>query len=167
MLQAQIAIVYFFAGLAKLNPDWLFEAQPAEHLALGSLRHFAYPGNVLRTEEGFRFSWRVMLVEKTGTVFSRVTDPDRNRSWEVLPGDGRSPLQELQFVFQPDMILAAAHRIRDTLRREGVSNPEIRAQAYVSLYGRRSRPLIDPDVDLAKIPRSLAAKNRVLALDAR
>ena len=28
VLQAQIAVVYLFAGLAKLNPDWLVEAQP-------------------------------------------------------------------------------------------------------------------------------------------
>ena len=27
-LRAQVAVVYGFAGLAKLNPDWLFEAQP-------------------------------------------------------------------------------------------------------------------------------------------
>lgn len=128
------------------------------------LRHVAYPGNVLWTEEGFRFSWRVMLVEKTGTVFFRVTDPDRGRSWEVFPGDYLSPLQERQFAFQPDMILAAAHHIRDTLRSEGVRNPEVRAEAYVSLNGRRSRPLIDPTVDLARVPRSLAPKEWVLPL---
>ena len=27
-LRGQIAVVYVFAGIAKLNPDWLFEAQP-------------------------------------------------------------------------------------------------------------------------------------------
>jgi len=28
LLRFQAAVVYFFAGVAKLNPDWLFEAQP-------------------------------------------------------------------------------------------------------------------------------------------
>ncbi|HWO09055.1 MAG TPA: HTTM domain-containing protein, partial [Polyangiaceae bacterium] len=28
LLRAQLASVYFFAGLAKLNPDWLYSAQP-------------------------------------------------------------------------------------------------------------------------------------------
>lgn len=28
IIQLQIAIVYFFAGVAKLNADWLFDAQP-------------------------------------------------------------------------------------------------------------------------------------------
>lgn len=130
------------------------------------LRHLAYPGNVLWTEEGFRFSWRVMLVEKTGAVFFEVTDPDRDRSWEVFPGDYLTPLQERQFAFQPDMILALAHHLRDTLRDQGVRRPEVRVRAYVSLNGRRSRPLIDPTVDLARVPRSLARKDWVLALDA-
>ena len=28
LLMAQVGMVYFFAGIAKLNPDWLFQAQP-------------------------------------------------------------------------------------------------------------------------------------------
>ena len=28
LLRAQLAVVYFFAGLAKLNPDWLLSAEP-------------------------------------------------------------------------------------------------------------------------------------------
>ena len=107
-----------------------------------------------------------MLVEKTGAVFFEVTDPDRDRSWEVFPGDYLTPLQERQFAFQPDMILALAHHLRDTLRDQGVRRPEVRVRAYVSLNGRRSRPLIDPTVDLARVPRSLARKDWVLALDA-
>lgn len=129
------------------------------------LRHLAYPGDVLWTEEGYRFSWRVMLVEKTGTVFFQVTDPDASRSWEVFPSDYLTLRQERQFAFQPDMILAFAHHLRDTLRSEGVQNPEIRARAYVSLNGRRSRPLIDPTVDLTEAPRSLAPKEWILPLD--
>lgn len=130
------------------------------------LRHWAYPGDVLWTEEGFRFSWRVMLVEKTGAAFFRVTDPETNRSWEAFPGDYLTPQQERQLAFQPDMILDFAHHLRDTLQEEGVRNPEIRARVYVSLNGERSRLLIDPTVDLAKAPRSLAPKGWVLARSA-
>ena len=28
LLRAQVGVVYLFAGIAKLNPDWLFHAQP-------------------------------------------------------------------------------------------------------------------------------------------
>ncbi len=129
------------------------------------LRHWAYPGNVLWTEEGYRFSWRVMLVEKTGTAFFKITDPETRRSWEAFPSEYLTPQQERQLVFQPDMILSFAHHLRDTLRDQGVRDPEIRALVYVSLNGRRSRPLIDPAIDLAKTPRSLAPKEWVLADD--
>ena len=131
------------------------------------LRHFAYPGDVLWTEEGFRFSWRVMLVEKTGAVFFEIADPDTGRSWEVFPSDWLTPRQERQFAFQPDMILALAHYLRDSLRSQGIRDPEVRARAFVSLNGRRSRPLIDPAVDLAKVPRSLAPREWVLPPDFR
>lgn len=128
------------------------------------LRSLAYPGSVLWTEEGFRFSWRVMVAEKTGTVFFAVTDPATGRSWEAFPGDYLSPQQERQMAFQPDMILSFAHHLRDRLEAEGIRDPEIRALAYVSLNGRRSRLLVDPTVDLARIPRSLGPKSWVLPL---
>ncbi len=127
------------------------------------LRHLAYPGPVLWTEEGFRFSWRVMLVEKTGMVIFSVTDPGTGRSWDVFPGDHLTPQQERQLAFQPDMILGFAHHLRDELVRDGIADPEIRARAFVSLNGRRSQPFVDPDVDLAKEPRSLAPKTWILA----
>ena len=147
---------------------------PGRRLVLGAffvlqlllpLRHWAYPGSVLWTEEGYRFSWRVMLVEKTGTAFFQITDPETGRSWEAFPSEYLTPQQERQLAFQPDMILSFAHHLRDTLRDQGVSDPEIRARVYVSLNGRRSRLLIDPTVDLAKTPRSLAPKAWVLADD--
>ena len=126
------------------------------------LRHLAYPGPVLWTEEGYRFSWRVMLVEKTGTVFFTVTDPGTGRSWDAFPGDYLTPQQERQLAFQPDMILGFAHHLRDTLKSGGIPRPEVRAEAYVSLNGRRSQPLVDSTVDLARVPRSLAPKTWVL-----
>lgn len=126
------------------------------------LRHLAYPGSVLWTEEGYRFSWRVMLVEKTGTVIFRVTDPDSGRSWDVFPGGYLNPQQERQLAFQPDMILGFAHHLRDTARANGIREPEVRANAYVSLNGRRARALVDPAVDLARERRSLAPKRWIL-----
>ena len=72
------------------------------------LRHLAYPGDLLWTEEGFRFSWRVMLVDKSGTAFFTVVD-ESGKSWEVYPSDYLTPQQEKQMAYQPDMILQFAH----------------------------------------------------------
>jgi hypothetical protein len=126
------------------------------------LRHLAYPGPVLWTEEGFRFSWRVMLAEKTGTLYYSVTDPSTGRSWEAFPGAPLTPQQTKQMAFQPDMILAYAHHLRDRLAAEGVADPEIRAFAYVSLNARPAELLVDPSVDLAKVERSLSPRSWVL-----
>jgi hypothetical protein len=126
------------------------------------LRHLAYPGPVLWTEEGFRFSWRVMLAEKTGTLYYAVTDPSTGRAWEAFPGAPLTPQQAKQMAFQPDMILAYAHHLRDRLVAEGVANPEIRAFAHVSLNGRPSELLVDPSVDLARVERSLSPRSWVL-----
>lgn len=45
-LRAQVAVVYGFAGLAKLNPDWLFEAQPLR-LWLADRTHLPLIGPLL------------------------------------------------------------------------------------------------------------------------
>ncbi len=45
-LRAQLAVVYCFAGLAKLNPDWLFRAQPMR-LWLADRTHLPMIGPLL------------------------------------------------------------------------------------------------------------------------
>jgi len=108
------------------------------------LRHWLYPGNVNWTEEGFRFAWRVMLVEKTGQVTFLVRDVANGDEWLVLPSDFLTDQQEKQMAFQPDMIVQFAHFLADHYPRP----VEVRAEAYVSWNGRPSRLLIDPTVNL-------------------
>ena len=115
------------------------------------MRHLLYPGDVNWTEEGFRFAWRVMLVEKTGSVTFFVRDPQDGETWVVVPRDYLTAAQEKQLSFQPDMILQFAHFIEDEIGRDVV----VSAEAYVSLNGRRGQLLIDPDVDLTEVPYSL------------
>lgn len=122
------------------------------------LRHWLYPGDVLWTEEGYRFAWKVMLAEKTGHVIFTVTDPATGRRWRVAPDDYLTDQQEKQMSFQPDMILEFAHYLERRLITEGLANVEIRAEAYVSLNGRSSRLLLDPTVDLTKQAQTLEHK---------
>ena len=72
------------------------------------LRHWAYPGNVRWNDEGYRFSWRVMLTEKTGHVRFRVTLPTLAETRLVYPEDYLTSLQTERMAYQPDMILATA-----------------------------------------------------------
>lgn len=142
-------------------PAWLKPAlaAAAAYMALQlflPFRTHLYGGNVRWHEQGMRFSWRVMLREKNGSVTYRVTDPRTGRVNEVPPRKYLDHRQERDFSSQPDLILQLAHRIADDFEaREGV-RPTVHVDALVSLNGRRPARLIDPDVDLARTPDSLA-----------
>ena len=130
---------------------------------LAPLRHLAYPGDVRWTEEGYRFSWRVLVTEKTGLVKYRVTSQDTGVERLVYPDEYLTPLQVERFAHQPDMVLAAAHLIRDDFTARGHQGVEVRADAFVAYNGRAAARLIDPDVDLARIEPGVGAKGWVLA----
>jgi hypothetical protein len=129
---------------------------------LTPFRHLLYPGDVCWTEQGFRFSWNVMVMEKTGSVVFHVTEPATKRRWEVMPGEYLTAYQTKMMAPQPDMILELAHVIADDFRARGVMNPEVRVDAFVSLNGRRRARLIDPAVDLARESDGLAPKRWIL-----
>ena len=126
------------------------------------LRHFAYPGNVRWTEEGYLYSWRVMLTEKSGLVHYRVRHSETGGTWLVTPDDYLTPLQVERMSFQPDLILQTAHFIADDFARRGYDDVEVKAEAFVSWNGRPNGRLIDPDVNLAKIETGVAPGGWIL-----
>jgi hypothetical protein len=123
------------------------------------LRHWLYPGDVMWTEEGYRFAWNVMLAEKSGLTIFRVHDNETGREWLVFPNEYLSPQQEHQMSFQPDMILQFAHYLEDEYAQHGHDNLSITVDAYVSLNGRSSQRLIQADVDLTQEASSLHGKD--------
>lgn len=125
------------------------------------LRHWAYPGNVRWNEDGYRFSWRVMLTEKMGHVQYRVTDVDTRQEWLAHPEDYLTPLQTERMAYQPDMILALAHIIAEDASERG-QEVEVRADSFVAFNGRPAARFVDPDVDLVSIPSGIGPKAWVL-----
>lgn len=124
-------------------------------------RHLLYPGELFWTEEGYRFSWRVMLMEKAGHAQFTV----RDESGKVAIVDNReflTPLQEKMMATQPDMILQFAHYLRDHYKVAGYHNPEVYVDSYVTLNGRLGKPLIDPSVNLADQQDSFSHKEWIL-----
>lgn len=115
------------------------------------LRSHLYGGNVLWHEQGMRFSWRVMLREKNGSVTYFVDDPGSGRAWIVSPREYLTDRQERDFSGQPDLIVQLARRIARDFRDRGYPDVRVRAEALVSLNGRRPAPLFDPQVDLTKV----------------
>ncbi len=126
------------------------------------LRHHIYGGDHGWHEQGFRFAWHVMLVEKTGVVTYRVRDPASGRVFIVHPEDALTAQQAKQMAFQPDMILDYAHQLAAEYAARGLPGVEVRADAFVAYNGRPSTRLIDPTVDLARERDGLAAKPWIL-----
>lgn len=112
------------------------------------LRHVLYSGDVFWNEEGYRFSWRVMLMEKAGHATFYVRDGNE-REGMIINGDFLNTHQEKQMSMQPDMVLQFAHILRDYYARQGMRDPHVRAEVWVTLNGRPSRLLVDPHVNLA------------------
>jgi hypothetical protein len=125
-------------------------------------RYLCYPGELFWTEEGFRFSWRVMLMEKAGYAQFIVTDAKTEKTILVNNEDFLTTFQEKQMSFQPDFIIEYAHFLHDHYKAEGLANPEVRVQSYVALNGRLSRPYIDPTINLATINESFKYKDYIL-----
>ncbi len=125
------------------------------------LRHYLYPGPVQWNEEGYRFSWRVLLTEKVGHVEYRVTDVNTGQAWIESPRQYLTALQAERMTTQPDLILATAHIIRDHHAQQG-RKVTVKVEALVSFNGRPGQRFIDPHVDLASEPQGIGPKPWVL-----
>ena len=112
------------------------------------LRSFLYPGELFWTEQGYRFSWRVMLIEKAGYTTFKIVDNATGNSELVDNSLYLTKFQEKQMSFQPDMIIEYAHYLGDTYKKKGFKDVSVYAESYVTLNGRPSQRFIDPEVDL-------------------
>ena len=125
-------------------------------------RYLLYPGKLSWTEEGYRFSWRVMLMEKGGTAFFHVKDPRTGKQTEIINSQYLTDFQESQMSTQPDMILQFAHILAADYQQKGIKNPIVTAESYVTLNGSGSRLYIDTTVNLANVHDGFGHKKWIL-----
>ncbi len=128
-------------------------------------RFVLYPGQLFWTEQGYRFSWRVMLMEKAGTAFFYVQNPGTGQETEINNRDYLTVNQEKMMATQPDMILQFAHILKQDFAQRGIPDAGVRAEIYVTMNGRGSRLFIDPSVNLAAEKESLMPKSWILPLE--
>jgi hypothetical protein len=125
-------------------------------------RYFLYKDELFWTEEGFRFSWRVMIMEKAGYTQFTVKDAISKKEIRVNNSDFLTTFQEKQMSFQPDFILEYVHYLCDYYKQQGIQHPEVYAESYVSLNGRLSQKFIDPTINLANEYESFQPKTWIL-----
>ncbi|MBX3257725.1 MAG: HTTM domain-containing protein [Chitinophagaceae bacterium] len=124
------------------------------------LRFLFYPDHLFWSEEGYRFSWRVMLMEKAGNAIFRVKDADK--IYEVNNAQFLTPLQEKMMSTQPDLILKYAHHLADEYKKRDIKKPEVYGEIYVTLNGTPSQLFIDSTVNLAQRQLSWKHYNWIL-----
>ncbi|MEM6717738.1 MAG: HTTM domain-containing protein [Bacteroidota bacterium] len=125
-------------------------------------RYLLYPDELFWTEEGYRFSWRVMLIEKVGYANFKIVDGKTGHFFYVENNDFLTPFQEKQMSTQPDFILEYAHYLGDHFKSQGHKNVEVYVESYVALNGRLSKQFINQNVDLYKEKESFKHKDWIL-----
>ncbi len=120
-------------------------------------RQGLYPGSSSWTQEGYFFSWNMMLDTKRQKIIFNVTDPKSGRkrefSRERLRDDMLTGRQFRKMASNPDKIVQFSHYLAERFREKGYPDVEVRARVLFSLNGRPPQLLIDPNVDLAKVKR--------------
>jgi hypothetical protein len=125
-------------------------------------RHLLYPDELFWTEEGYRFSWRVMLMEKGGYVQFKVVNPENGKWFYVENYEFLTEYQQKQMRIQPDFILEFAHYLEDYYQQKGIDDPEIYVNSFIALNGRLSQRYINPDIDLTKVEDTWQHKEWIL-----
>ena len=115
------------------------------------LRHFIYTDNVFWTEQGYRFSWRVMLMEKTGYANFKIVDGLTKKRFYVQNDDFLTALQQKEMSTQPDFILEYGQFLGQHFSKQGHQNVEVYVESYAALNGRKNQKFIKSNVDLMKI----------------
>ena len=127
-------------------------------------RHLAYDGSVFWHEAGYRFGWRVMLMEKAGwTTFFIQNEEGEER--EFPTGSFLTPNQDKMMSTQPDLMVQTAKHIRQIWDDAYGERVKVRAEVWATLNGRRSQLMVDPFEDLASLENGWEPRTFVLPLD--
>lgn len=125
-------------------------------------RYLLYKQELFWTEEGYRFSWRVMLMEKAGYAQFKIVDEATDHWFYVDNSDFLTSFQEKQMATQPDFILEYAHYLKKHFSSQKQQDISVFVDSFVALNGRKSIRYIDPKIDLAKEQESFAHKTWIL-----
>lgn len=128
--------------------------------ALLPFRYLLNDGDLFWHEKDFRFSWRVMLMEKYGTGTFYIQAEGYPGKVPVCNSDFLSPQQEKMVMSQPDLILQYADFLKQEYAGKVViergdtiviQNPSVFADIDVTLNGRPHQKFVDPNTELTAL----------------
>tara|TARA_Y100000385_G_scaffold235419_1_gene249203 strand:- start:143 stop:1543 length:1401 start_codon:yes stop_codon:yes gene_type:complete len=136
-------------------------------------RYLLYPGKLFWTEQGYRFSWRVMLIEKSGYAQFYIHEPLKDRKKLIENKDYLTPQQEKMMSTQPDMILQFAQHISSIYKDSVlISNsgkeikfgniPKVTADVKVCLFNTGSRDFVKKGTNLSLEKRGFYNKDWII-----
>ena len=128
-------------------------------------RYVFYGDNLFWHEQGYRFGWRVMLMEKAGQAYFFAENPSNGARIEIRNSDYLAPHQEKQMATQPDMILQFAQMIQSDLAAKGFTDVQVKAETFVTINGSGSRPFINPNTNLCEVRDSWKNKDWILPFE--
>jgi hypothetical protein len=126
------------------------------------LRHLAEGGDVRWDEVGYRWSWRVLLTERSGIATLDVVDPATGAHQRVSPSEELAPHQVRYVSSRPEALRQLAHWLADRREAETGVRPEVHVTAWVSVNGSRRALIVDPATDLAAEPFTIGRPSWVL-----
>jgi hypothetical protein len=115
------------------------------------LRHWFIPGDVLRTEEGHRLSWRMMLRSKSGIIQFKVVDKKTNENLVYRHKERLSPKQQRIVATKPDVAWQFAQRLKREFKAKGKDVAVYAITSKVNINGKGLKAFIDPTIDLAAV----------------
>jgi len=114
------------------------------------LRHHFIEDNVLRTEEGHRLSWRMMLRIKSGQTSYWVENKDSGKRIHIDLNKYLSTKQKRSASTKPDVMWQFAQRLKQDFKNKG-QDVAVYINCKVSINGKPYKTLINPDIDIANV----------------
>lgn len=115
------------------------------------VRHWFIKEDVLRTEEGHRLSWRMMLRTKSGTINYKVVDKTTCKSTIINHRSFVSPKQGQMLANKPDVIWQFVQHLKKKYKDEGKAVEIYAVNSKIGVNGKRYVPFINPKIDLTTI----------------
>ncbi|MDC1226452.1 HTTM domain-containing protein [Algibacter sp.] len=114
------------------------------------LRHHFIEDNVLRTEEGHRLSWRMMLRIKSGQTSYWIENKDSRKRTHIDLNKYLSTKQKRSVSTKPDVMWQFAQRLKQDFKNKG-QDVAVYINCKVSINGKPYKTLINPDIDIANV----------------